>query len=189
MTDAELLSGSDALASNSPSWTSIKQTSRISRTRGSSYVNVCDQCYRRKLGCSRAKPSCDRCQRSGRQCTYSLPRPAGRPRRSSSDPRRGSRSLSISIPKHTHGQEIQTAKDGYFDSNPAAVSPSHGMSPDQSLKLHLMPFCRYRYCSSRKCRVGIRRAVHIRDPEPERGQLDDPNNTCSITWLRIHHIR
>ncbi|EJT75581.1 hypothetical protein GGTG_05514 [Gaeumannomyces tritici R3-111a-1] len=45
-------------------------------------VSACDQCHRRKLRCSREKPACGRCHFSGRQCTYSLSRPAGRPRRS-----------------------------------------------------------------------------------------------------------
>lgn len=58
------------------------------------YKNVCDQCYRRKLSCSRGIPLCERCQQSGQQCTYSVIRPVGRPKRlESAESRQNRRSI------------------------------------------------------------------------------------------------
>jgi hypothetical protein len=66
------------------------------------YNNVCDQCYRRKISCSREKPACERCQQSDQQCTYSVTRPSGRPRRSISGESRQHRRSIVrnSIRKH-----------------------------------------------------------------------------------------
>ncbi|KAF6821710.1 hypothetical protein CMUS01_11368 [Colletotrichum musicola] len=45
------------------------------------HTSACDQCHRRKLRCSRQKPACERFHFSSLQCTYSLSRPVGRPKR------------------------------------------------------------------------------------------------------------
>ncbi|KAK6849301.1 hypothetical protein PG995_013134 [Apiospora arundinis] len=119
--DIELVSGSDAVIANPPAWTSVNhRPSRISRTRSSLYVNVCDQCYRRKLGCSRAKPTCDRCQHAGRQCTYSLNRPAGRPRRANSDRNRDG--TAFSIPNREDIRRRESKKAVYPNTNTLSVT-------------------------------------------------------------------
>ncbi|KAH4479191.1 hypothetical protein HBH89_252540, partial [Parastagonospora nodorum] len=46
-------------------------------------ANACDQCCRRKTGCSKEHPKCQRCEEDGRMCTYSIRRGAGRPRKMS----------------------------------------------------------------------------------------------------------
>ncbi|KAH3907874.1 hypothetical protein HBH56_182150 [Parastagonospora nodorum] len=46
-------------------------------------ANACDQCCRRKTGCSKEHPKCQRCKEDGRMCTYSIRRGAGRPRKMS----------------------------------------------------------------------------------------------------------
>ncbi|KAK8122638.1 hypothetical protein PG984_011308 [Apiospora sp. TS-2023a] len=134
MADRELLSNGDALITHPPpSWTSVnnaRSSNRASRTRSSACVNVCDQCYRRKLGCSRAKPACDRCHQAGRQCTYSLNRPAGRPRRSNSDRACGT---SFAFSQPNEARRVEAEKDLYIDPSqppePTSRLPSYQTIP------------------------------------------------------------
>ncbi|KAK6833376.1 hypothetical protein PG987_008070 [Apiospora arundinis] len=136
--DIELVSGGDAVIANPPAWTSVnRRPSRISRTRSSLYVNVCDQCYRRKLGCSRAKPTCDRCQHAGRQCTYSLNRPAGRPRRANSDRNRDG--TAFSIPNREDIRRRESKKAVYPNTNTLSGSISHLTDGDAGLMCNRQP--------------------------------------------------
>ncbi|KAI1868695.1 uncharacterized protein JN550_006270 [Neoarthrinium moseri] len=106
MAETEWSSEAHGVLPNSRPWTPGSRSNGISRQRAGSYVNACDQCHRRKLGCSRGKPSCERCRQSGRQCTYSLIRPAGRPRRSGSDGRRDFRPAPLFDTVKVHRQSL-----------------------------------------------------------------------------------